>query len=301
MSERIVVFDIEILNQSSSSICAIGIVELIDFKIQSTYYSLIRPKDLTVDPYRYKVHQIKSQSLKKERFFDQVWQEIAHYFENSIVVSHDIQVDMMYLRQTLQAYHIPYPSTLMSCTNVLSHFVYPQLKKYNLTTLAEMIGYSFHAHHALEDAKAAAHLLVHLLEKEGYSSLRAFHEDHHLEFGEMKKNYYRNMISPESAIQLAELTQKEDAYLYHQSVCFTGKLSLPKAILEEKTKMVSALPVHQVSSQTNYLVIGEKEYRKVRYGRRNKKVKKALSLMRQGQDLKIIREKEYVRLLNSKK
>ena len=59
MSERIVVFDIEILNQDPTSVCAIGIVELIDQKVNSIYYSLIKPKNLSYDVYRYKVHKIK--------------------------------------------------------------------------------------------------------------------------------------------------------------------------------------------------------------------------------------------------
>ena len=49
MKERITVFDIEVLNQDPASICAIGIVELIDGEITSTYYSLIKPKNLSYD------------------------------------------------------------------------------------------------------------------------------------------------------------------------------------------------------------------------------------------------------------
>lgn len=97
------------------------------------------------------------------------------------------------------------------------------------------------------------------------------------------------------------MVQREDALLYHQSVCFTGKLSMPKEILEEKTKQVSGLPSHQVSTQTNYLVIGKEGYHKVRFGKENKKVKKALQLMKQGQDLRIVHESEYLKLLETKK
>ena len=47
MNERITVFDIEVLNQDPTSICAIGIVEIVNQKIHSTYYSLIKPKNLS--------------------------------------------------------------------------------------------------------------------------------------------------------------------------------------------------------------------------------------------------------------
>jgi DNA polymerase-3 subunit epsilon len=301
MSERIVVFDIEMLNQDPTSLCAIGIVELVDGKTQSTYYSLIKPRNLSYDVYCYKVHKIRTRSLVNERTFVEVWQDISHYFENSIVVSHDIQGDMMHLRDVLRQNHIPYPTLQMSCTNVLSPLIYPNIKKYNLSNLCQMINYTFQSHHALEDAKATAYLLNHLIEKAGYDSLTEVHQHFHLEFGEMKENYYRNIISPETAYQLLEMTQREDSVLYHQSVCFTGKLSTSKDILEEKTKQASALSSQQVSGQTNYLVIGKNGYYKVRFGHENKKVKKALELIKKGQDLKIIHENEYIKLLDKKR
>jgi DNA polymerase III, epsilon subunit and related 3''-5'' exonucleases len=301
MSERLIVFDIEVLNQDPASICAIGIVELIDLKIVSKYYSLIKPKNLSFDPYRYKVHKIKPHSLYQMKNFSEVWKEISHYFEESIVVSHDIQGDMMNLRAALKQYHIPYPHLYMSCTNVLAHLLYPHLQKYNVTDLAKMIGFDFQAHHALEDAKASAYLLMEMVKCGKVETLKELHEHYHLEFGEMKKNYYRNIISAEMAPQLLEMVHRSDAALYHQSICFTGKLSMSKELLEEKAKQVSALPTHQVSTQTNYLVIGEKGYHQVRFGKENKKVKKALKLMKQGQDLKIINEKEYIKLLDMKK
>lgn len=301
MSERITVFDIEVLNQNPTSICAIGIVELQDQKIVSTYYSLIKPRDLSYDAFRYKVHKIKPKSLIKEKPFGEIWKDIHQYFENTIVVSHDIQGDMMYLREALKQNHITYPHLYMSCTNVLAHLVYPDLHKYNLVELSQMTHFEYQAHHALEDAKACAHILLEMIKHEHMESLEELHHSFHLEFGEMKANYYRNIISPDLARQLLEMTHREDAMLYHQSVCFTGKLSMPREVLEEKTKQVSALSSHQVSTQTNYLVIGEKGYHKVRFGKENKKVKKALKLMKQGQDLKIVHENEYLKLLDEKK
>lgn len=55
-----------------------------------------------------------------------------------------------------------------------------------------------------------------------------------------------------------------------------------------------------MSTQTNLLVIGKEGYYKVRFGRKNKKVLKALDLIKSGQDLKIIHENEYIKLLNQR-
>lgn len=301
MSERIVVFDIELLNNDPASICSIGIVEMIDFNIVSTYYSLIKPRVMQFDPIRYKIHNINISHLRHERRFIEVWKEIKHYFDNTIVVSHDINVDMYHLRETLKQEEIPFPNIKMSCTNVLAHLVHPELIKYNLQELANIYGVEFEAHHALEDAKAAAYILQSMVEEEGLESLKELHQEYHLAFGEMKHNYYRNIISPEMINNINKLPEKKVNDLYHNIVCFTGKLTLPKEVYEQKTKQVSAMPSHQVTTQTNILVVGKKSYFKVRYGKRNKKVLKALKLIKQGQDLKIIHENEYIRLLNKKK
>ena len=301
MKERIIVFDLEMLNQDPASICSIGIVEMIDLQVVSTYYSLVKPDNLSYDPYCYKVHKIKPNKLYKEKRFKEVYNEIKHYFEESIVVSHDIQGDMLHLREALKQAHIPYPRLKMSCTNVLSHLIYPEINKYNLKDLLKSIDYTYEAHHALEDALGASYLLKHLLDQANVDTLEEFHQKYQLDFGEMKENYYRNMVSPESVLTLQKMTEKKDALLYHQSIAFTGKLSMPKSVLEQQTKNVSALYSHSVNSQTDYLVVGKHGYNKERYGHENKKVNKALELIKKGQDLKIIHENEYMELLDMKK
>lgn len=300
MAERIVVFDIEILNSDPTSICSIGIVEMIDFKVISTYYSLIRPRCLRYDPIRYSIHHIKNEKLKYERSFKEVWKDIKIYFENSLVVAHDINVDMMHLRAALKQEGIAYPHLKMSCTNTLAHLLFPKLHKYNLTELTKHYHIEFNAHHALEDAKACALVLKNMVEDEGFDDLESLHMHYHLAFGEMKHNYYRNMISAETVSHIKQLPERKQNELYHRAVCFTGKLSIPREILEEKTRQVSALPCHQVTTQTSLLVVGKHGFHEVRYGRKNKKVLKAISLIKQGQDLKIIHENEYVRLLEKK-
>ena len=99
MSRRITVFDIEVTLRRPASVCSVGIVELFKAtQIVNTYYSLIRPKNLSFDVYRYNVHHIRIQDLKKAPSFKEVWREIAVYFDHRLVVSHDVQGDMAALR-----------------------------------------------------------------------------------------------------------------------------------------------------------------------------------------------------------
>ena len=133
MSEFITVFDIEVLNMDPASVCSIGIVQLRNMKVYKEYYSLIRPADLSFDKYRYDVHHISPKMLVNQKSFLEVWEDIKPFFENQIVVSHDIQSDMSSIRAALKKNRIPFPRMWMSCTNVLAHLVEPDLKKYNVT------------------------------------------------------------------------------------------------------------------------------------------------------------------------
>lgn len=297
MSEFITVFDIEVLNMDPASVCSIGIVQLRNMKVYKEYYSLIRPADLSFDKYRYDVHHISPKMLVNQKSFLEVWEDIKPFFENQIVVSHDIQSDMSSIRAALKKNRIPFPRMWMSCTNVLAHLVEPDLKKYNVTDLCSHYHIQIdHPHHALYDAKAAAEILHKLILKSDASSLAELHEIHHIEMGEMRENYYRNIIAPEHA----PMNVKRKYIFTNQSVVFTGNTRVSKEQLSMHLKKVHGYYNRDVNTHTDYLVIGHFGYYKTRYGKSNKKVKKALTLKRMGQDIKIISEKEYMRMLNRK-
>ena len=137
MSEKITIFDIEELNNDPVSICSIGIVVLEDMKVKETFYSLIRPPKLTFDPYRYKVHKIRPQDLKKQPTFPEIWPKISKYFENSIVISHDIQSDLNHLLAVFRRFRIRKPTCFLSCTLVLAKLFHPELQKYGLGSLCD--------------------------------------------------------------------------------------------------------------------------------------------------------------------
>ena len=285
MNERIVVFDLEMLNQDPTSICSIGIVEYINKKVNSTYYSLIKPQNLSFDYHAFKVHGIRSRDLYKERRFNEVYNEIKHYFEDSILVSHDISGDIAHLRSTLHAYHLTYPECIMSCTSVIAHIQFKIEEKYNLQYLCNKYNYMFIAHNSLEDAKACGFLLFKLLEDQKCNTLYDFHKKYKIPFGEMKENYYKNLISPENVDKIDQ--EYNSRYFTYQTITIVGQISMSKEEFESKAKSVHAFYTNHVSSQTNYIILGKLKKND------SKKLNKAKLLIQQGQDIKIISEEEF--------
>lgn len=299
MSETITVFDIEVLNNDPASMCAIGIVVLEGRKVKETYYSLIRPRNLAFDRYRYEVHHIRPNKLTREHSFKTIWSEIHHYFDNAIVVSHDVQNDMAHLRAALTQAKLPYPELRMSCTNVLAHLFEPDLGHYGMGDLCAFYGVTLdNAHNALADAKACAGVLVKMMERYGYDSLDAIHQDKHLAYGIMKDNHYHNIIAPD---MVSVETGHWQAPLYQRAFAFAGTMNTDKEAIDAKIRDAHAFMSRNVNSHTDYLVIGKIDYRNVRYNHDNRKVKKALELKKDGQDLHIIHEDEFLHMIKAAK
>lgn len=290
MKERIVVFDLEMLNRDPASICSIGIVEYINHKVNSTYYSLVKPANLSFDYHAFQVHGIRVRSLYHEKSFKNIWPEIKHYFEDSIIVSHDISGDISHLRNALKAAHIDYPSCIMSCTSVIAHINFKDEEKYNLEYLCKKYDYHFKAHNSLEDAKACGFLLFKMLEEQNCATLYDFHSKYKIPFGEMKKNYYKNLISPENIDRLDEYF--DTRYFSHHTITVIGRISLSKVEFEEKTKQIHAFYTNHVSTQTNFVVLGKLEKKD------SKQLQKVKELQSIGQDIQVISEDEFFKHYN---
>ena len=291
MSERITIFDIEELNNDPASVCSIGIVFMEDGEIKETFYSLIRPPKLTFDPYRYKVHKIRPQDLKKEPSFPEVWKKIRHYFEGSIVVSHDIQSDLNHLLAVFKRYHIRRPQCYLSCTLVLSKLFHPELQKYGLGSLCDYYSIELeNAHNALADSLACAAILKKMMEENNYLSLKELHEKENVPLGHMTRTTIDPLVSSDKVQEVKMGIQKE-------TVAFTGKLVHTKQEIETFVEEQGLTSSFHVTTQTKYLVIGKKDYKQTRYQKGNKKIKKALTLARQGQDIKILHEDQFIDLV----
>ena len=294
MSEKITIFDIEELNNDPVSICSIGIVVLEDMKVKETFYSLIRPPKLTFDPYRYKVHKIRPQDLKKQPTFPEIWPKISQYFENSIVISHDIQSDLNHLLAVFRRFRIRKPTCFLSCTLVLAKLFHPELQKYGLGSLCDYYSVELeNAHNALADSLACAELLKKMMDEHHYTSIKELHEKENVPLGRMTSSFIEPLVSSDKVQEVRMEIQKE-------TVAFTGKLAHTKQEIEAFVEQDGMTPSFHVTTQTRYLVIGKKDYKQTRYQKGNKKIKKAMTLSRQGQDIRILHEDQYIDMVRKR-
>ena len=161
---NIVALDFETANTNPNSACAVGIIEFNRNKIVDTFYSLIRPPNLYVNPIHKSIHSISVEELVNESDFCSLWPQISKYFNSKLIVGHNIGFDINVLFHSIDYYYLNKPSFNYACTCQLSRIVFPKLINHKLSTVTQEIGFNnFKHHNALSDAEACVEIINYFL------------------------------------------------------------------------------------------------------------------------------------------
>lgn len=304
-----VAIDFETANASRNSACSIGIVTIKGNKIVDEYYHLIRPDDLWFDPYNVEIHGITEEMVANEPRFNELWEEILPRLQGKQVIAHYAQFDMSVLRFTLKCYNIPFPCFDYLCTWALSKQAMPELVSYKLNNIADSIGFKFNHHNALEDAKACAAIFENILEKYPSESFQDLADKLNLKCGKMNSDsyipcgVYNNSSSNTNLGKITSTTEdiNPNHYFYGKNIAFTGTLlsmSRKNAVQEIVNK--GAIFSKSITKITNILVFGYQDPKKFAENATNSsKFIKAQKLRAEGQDIEILNEDDFIKILRS--
>lgn len=149
--------DFETAQSAGYSICQIGLVRVENGEIVFSYNQLIQPPRNYYSYYNIQVHGITPQQTLSAPTFEDVWETIAPYVKDQVVVAHNAPFDISCLKKVLAYYDIALPHFETQCT-------YRIFKK-KLSTLCTTYNIPLQHHDALSDAIACAKLyLIHLNE-----------------------------------------------------------------------------------------------------------------------------------------
>ncbi|MBI9015641.1 MAG: 3'-5' exoribonuclease [Phycisphaerae bacterium] len=155
-----IAIDFETANERRNSACSIGIAIVKDGEIVETISEFIRPPELYFNPFNVGIHGITASDVADAMTFDQLWEKIGGMFANNKVIAHNASFDMSVIRYGLDEYGICYPSFDYYCTLVLARQIWPEICSHRLNDIADMLGFEFEHHDALEDAVACAKVLL---------------------------------------------------------------------------------------------------------------------------------------------
>ena len=304
MTYSYVALDVETANSFRGSICSIGLVKFQNGKVVDSFYSLINPEE-DFDYRNINIHGITQKDILNSPIFPEIRQRIIDFIGTNIVVSHFAQFDIGALKDAYLKYNLDFDDVKFVCSYRLAKIALPGLINYKLKTLTKELNIKLEHHNALSDAKASGLILGYLLSANSYSDIDEFLYNYHYnktglhgQYGfnrQLKGDYKSNLIYQPTEEEKALMNP--DHYFYGLYFCFTGKLE--RMTRKEANTMVAltgGIPEKSVTKNTNILVVGEQDWRVVGESGLSSKMKKAQSLLENGQNIEIMTEDDFIKM-----
>lgn len=282
---RFVAIDVETANADMASICSIGVAAFENGSLTSEWYSLIDPDDF-FDPVNVSIHGITEGEVQGAPTFKNAAMDIERLLGSQIVVTHT-HFDRVAIHQAAGRWDIPAPAcTWLDSARVVRRTSADCAKSgYGLGNVCKMIGYTFDHHNALEDAKAAGHVMLAAMQESG------------LDLDAMLKRVVQPIDPSSSGAEAITRDGNPDGPLAGEVIVFTGTLEIPRREAADLAASVGCDVAKSVTKKTTMLVVGDMDATKLAGHDKSSKHRKAEGLVEAGQQMRIIRETDFKELV----
>jgi DNA polymerase III subunit epsilon len=277
-----VALDFETASADFASICQIGIVKFRDGAVVETLNTLVNPEDW-FDGFNVGIHGIHAEDVVNALIFPEIYVRLRVLLEGEVVVTHT-HFDRTALRQVFEKYSLESFSTEWLDSAKVARRAWPErfaTTGYGLANVARFLGIAFKHHDALEDARSAGEVVL--------SAMRATD----MSFHQMR------ICAKRESLGVIVQPGNPNGSLHGEVVVFTGALSMPhheSAALAAKHGCEVAAGV---TKHTSILVVGAQDIRMLAKGMlKSSKHRKAETLIKAGQSLRIIQETDFVAMCN---
>lgn len=170
-SQRYCVIDVETPNRHNDRVSSIAVLLLQDGQELSFEHYLVNP-EVPFDPFNIALTGIGPDTVEDQPTFPQVWEHIAPYFTDSIVVAHNARFDLSVLDKTMEAYNITPQDIQYSCTLKMSRKGLPDLPNHKLNTICAFLHIPLDHHQAESDCAACGQIFLYLISQCGCTGKR---------------------------------------------------------------------------------------------------------------------------------
>jgi DNA polymerase III subunit epsilon len=209
---------------------------------------------------------------------------LRRWLGNAIVVTHTL-FDRTALHQAATKYGLTIPSCTWLDSARVARRVWTEFadRGYGLNNVCRAIGYDFKHHDALEDAKAAAMVVLAALQKTG------------LDLAEMLRTVERRVGQSHSKSD-CKRDGNIDGPLYGEVLVFTGALHIPREHAADVAANLGCQVAPSVTKTTTLLVVGDQDITHLAGHSKSSKHRKAEELITKGFPIRILRESDFQEL-----
>ncbi len=279
-----VALDVETANPDMASICQIGVAVFAGGQVVDEWKSLVDPEDW-FSPFNVDIHGITEDMVVGAPTLPDVATTIRERIDRRVVVSHT-PFDRVSIHQAFAAYNLEPPSAMWLDSARVARRTWPSVSRigYGLANVCDLIGYQFAHHDALEDAKAAGQVLLAAIVQTG------------LTLDEWLIRVERP-IDPSVAAPIAR-EGNHDGPFFGEVMVFTGALRVPRREAADLAASVGCEVAPAVTKRTTMLVVGDQDATKLAGHDKSSKHRKAEEFMAAGQSIRILRESDFVMLVD---
>lgn len=245
---RFVAVDFETAT-SNKFACQIGIVVVKDGEIKESISRLIQPPGNVYDKNNIRVHHIKPEDTVQSPLFNEIWDEVGHYFSGATIVAHNASFDSRVLNVNMEYYGIK-PLGIDTGENWIDTCALFGGK--SLEDLCEAFKIPITGHHdALFDAQCSALFYM--------NYLKGVIPDYSLITIKTKKNKlgYKKEQQISGDVLVKDLSNADpNNPFYDRKVVITGCFVQDRRDIASKLKRMGADINTNISKKTDFVLIG---------------------------------------------
>jgi DNA polymerase-3 subunit epsilon len=285
--------------------CSVGLVDVNRGRIVDRHAWLIRPPIFEFRGFNVALHGITPKMCEHAPSWEDSLAKILDIAAGRPLVAHNASFDIGVIRDACDLVEAEWPRLRYVCTVAIGRRVWPGLSTYSLPFLAAHLGVVATSHHdAEEDAAAAARIALAALDATHASTLDELAERARVAIGVVEPNSWRGCHSQHDLSTIprapapgaiANLAHP----LFGKTVVFTGALAIPRHDAQQAAVDRGAVAGEGVTRRTDYLVTGYQDLSKLGRGsEKSNKLQKAEALRADGQQIQVITESDFLRLLD---
>lgn len=279
-----VAIDVETANADLASICQIGLVTVRAGEIADKWSTLVNPEDF-FDGINVGIHGIDEGRVAGAPTFPEVYRDFSAKTAQTVVVSHT-SFDRAAVTGAVERYDLPgVPLTWLDSARIARR-AWPERYRregYGLASIAADLGIEFDHHDALEDARAAAEIVLRASAVAGLDI----------------EGWLRRVQQPIDREGFAPIRREgnPEGPLYGQVLVFTGTLELPRREAADLAATAGCKVDNGVTKNTTLLVVGDQDACRLAGYEKSSKHRKAEVLIAKGQPIRILRETDFKKII----
>lgn len=281
---RFIAVDVETANADMASICSIGAAVFENGAQSDEWYSLVDPEDY-FDPVNISIHGIDERMVAGSPTFQDVANTLNQVLGEAVVVTHT-HFDRVAMHRAGDRCGLePFRCDWLDSARVARRAWADCARSgYGLADLCRRIGYEFQHHNALEDAKAAGHVLLAAMAETGLDL-----------DGVLQR--VRQPIDPGSTSVRIARDGNPDGPLFGEVIVFTGALEIPRREAADLAASVGCEVATGVNKKTTLLVVGDMDVQRLAGHEKSSKHRKAEDMIAKGFPIRIVRETDFRQLV----